>query len=163
MEKEIEALRKAGRDRERDLDTLNTVLQCNQDIINVRTHTLETGNGISCIVVLNTHTHTHILRTLCTLSTLSHAQVTLHALGSFILIELLFVFAPGPASGSGGEGATAQGGGEREGDVETEGPCPRHRPAGEGGSDPGAGELSERWEGNIQGCHFCWGWRGNKS
>uniref|UniRef100_UPI0037E8E287 cingulin n=1 Tax=Semicossyphus pulcher TaxID=241346 RepID=UPI0037E8E287 len=34
MEKEIEALRKAGRDRERDLDTLNTVLQCNQDIIN---------------------------------------------------------------------------------------------------------------------------------
>ncbi|XP_044064213.1 uncharacterized protein si:ch73-95l15.5 [Siniperca chuatsi] len=34
MENEIEALRKAGRDRERDLDTLNTVLQCNQDIIN---------------------------------------------------------------------------------------------------------------------------------
>ncbi|KAM9353540.1 uncharacterized protein ABDE67_005924 [Symphorus nematophorus] len=34
LEKEIEALRKAGRDRERDLDTLNTVLQCNQDIIN---------------------------------------------------------------------------------------------------------------------------------
>ncbi|KAK2844961.1 hypothetical protein Q5P01_011620 [Channa striata] len=32
-EKEIEALRKAARDRERDLDTLNTVLQCNQDII----------------------------------------------------------------------------------------------------------------------------------
>lgn len=40
MEKEIEALRKAARDRERDLDTLNTVLQCNQDIISVRTHTL---------------------------------------------------------------------------------------------------------------------------
>lgn len=39
MENEIEALRKAGRDRERDLDTLNTVLQCNQDVINVRTHT----------------------------------------------------------------------------------------------------------------------------
>lgn len=38
-EKEIEALRKAGRDRERDLDTLNTVLQCNQDIISVRSHT----------------------------------------------------------------------------------------------------------------------------
>lgn len=36
MENEIEALRKAGRDRERDLDTLNVVLQCNQDIINVR-------------------------------------------------------------------------------------------------------------------------------
>ncbi|XP_039974392.1 uncharacterized protein si:ch73-95l15.5 isoform X2 [Xiphias gladius] len=34
MENEIEALRKAGRDRERDLDTLNVVLQCNQDIIN---------------------------------------------------------------------------------------------------------------------------------
>ncbi|XP_029360753.1 interaptin [Echeneis naucrates] len=34
MENEIEALRKAGRDRERDLDTLNIVLQCNQDIIN---------------------------------------------------------------------------------------------------------------------------------
>ncbi|XP_047455331.1 uncharacterized protein si:ch73-95l15.5 [Mugil cephalus] len=34
MEKEMEALRKAGRDREKDLDTLNTVLQCNQDIIN---------------------------------------------------------------------------------------------------------------------------------
>ncbi|XP_076593633.1 uncharacterized protein LOC143324789 [Chaetodon auriga] len=33
MEKEIEALRKAGRDRERDLDTLNTVLQCNRDVI----------------------------------------------------------------------------------------------------------------------------------
>lgn len=38
MEEEIEALRKAGRDRERDLNTLNTVLQCNQDIIGVRTH-----------------------------------------------------------------------------------------------------------------------------
>ncbi|XP_070691328.1 myosin-9 [Pempheris klunzingeri] len=34
MENEIDALRKAGRDRERDLNTLNTVLQCNQDIIN---------------------------------------------------------------------------------------------------------------------------------
>lgn len=34
MEKEIESLRKAGRDRERDLDILNTVLQCNQDVIN---------------------------------------------------------------------------------------------------------------------------------
>lgn len=37
MEKEIEALRKAGRERDRDLDTLNIVLQCNQDVINVRT------------------------------------------------------------------------------------------------------------------------------
>lgn len=53
LEKEAEALRKAGRDRERDLDTLNTVLQCNQDIINVRTHThtLVTWDGIACIVV----------------------------------------------------------------------------------------------------------------
>uniref|UniRef100_A0A3P9MAZ9 palmitoyl-CoA hydrolase n=1 Tax=Oryzias latipes TaxID=8090 RepID=A0A3P9MAZ9_ORYLA len=33
LEKEAEALRKAGRDRERDLDTLNTVLRCNQEII----------------------------------------------------------------------------------------------------------------------------------
>ncbi|XP_058503594.1 uncharacterized protein si:ch73-95l15.5 [Solea solea] len=33
MKKEIEALRKAGRDRERDLDILTTVLQCNQDVI----------------------------------------------------------------------------------------------------------------------------------
>ncbi|XP_041722118.2 uncharacterized protein si:ch73-95l15.5 [Coregonus clupeaformis] len=34
MESELEALKKAGRDREKDLYTLNTVLQCNQDIIN---------------------------------------------------------------------------------------------------------------------------------
>uniref|UniRef100_A0A146XV94 Lamin L3 n=1 Tax=Fundulus heteroclitus TaxID=8078 RepID=A0A146XV94_FUNHE len=34
LEKEMEALRKAGRDRERDLDTLSAVLQCNQDVIN---------------------------------------------------------------------------------------------------------------------------------
>uniref|UniRef100_A0A3Q3X1K2 Short myomegalin-like EB1 binding protein N-terminal domain-containing protein n=1 Tax=Mola mola TaxID=94237 RepID=A0A3Q3X1K2_MOLML len=34
MENEVAALRKAGRDRERDLVTLNTVLQCNQDVIN---------------------------------------------------------------------------------------------------------------------------------
>lgn len=34
LKREIEALKKAGRDRERDLDTLNTVLQCNQDVIN---------------------------------------------------------------------------------------------------------------------------------
>nr|XP_043889766.1 BICD family-like cargo adapter 1 [Solea senegalensis] len=33
MKKEIEALTKAGRDRERDLDILTTVLQCNQDVI----------------------------------------------------------------------------------------------------------------------------------
>lgn len=35
-EKEISSLRKAGRDREQDLETLNSVLQCNQDLINVR-------------------------------------------------------------------------------------------------------------------------------
>ncbi|TNN02138.1 hypothetical protein fugu_009625 [Takifugu bimaculatus] len=34
MEKEISSLRKAGRDREQDLETLNSVLQCNQDLIN---------------------------------------------------------------------------------------------------------------------------------
>ncbi|KAM8869625.1 uncharacterized protein AB9W97_016869 isoform 1-T7 [Spinachia spinachia] len=34
MEREIEALRKAGRDREGDLDTLNAVLQCNREILN---------------------------------------------------------------------------------------------------------------------------------
>ncbi|XP_031642537.1 uncharacterized protein LOC109902103 isoform X3 [Oncorhynchus kisutch] len=34
MESELEALKKAGRDREKDLSTLNAVLQCNQDIIN---------------------------------------------------------------------------------------------------------------------------------
>uniref|UniRef100_A0A674CHS0 Uncharacterized LOC115177606 n=1 Tax=Salmo trutta TaxID=8032 RepID=A0A674CHS0_SALTR len=33
-ESELEALKKAGRDREKDLSTLNAVLQCNQDIIN---------------------------------------------------------------------------------------------------------------------------------
>ncbi|KAL6109525.1 uncharacterized protein ACO6RY_12630 [Pungitius sinensis] len=33
MEREIESLRKAGRDRERDLDTLNAVLQCNRDVL----------------------------------------------------------------------------------------------------------------------------------
>lgn len=36
VEEELEAVRKAGRDRERDLDTLNTVLRCNQDVISVR-------------------------------------------------------------------------------------------------------------------------------
>nr|XP_046158070.1 uncharacterized protein LOC123997657 isoform X3 [Oncorhynchus gorbuscha] len=34
MESEMEALKKAGRDQEKDLSTLNAVLQCNQDIIN---------------------------------------------------------------------------------------------------------------------------------
>ncbi|XP_061573363.1 uncharacterized protein si:ch73-95l15.5 [Cololabis saira] len=34
LQEEVEALRKVGRDRDRDLDTLNVVLQCNQDIIN---------------------------------------------------------------------------------------------------------------------------------
>lgn len=58
-ENEIEALRKAGRDRERDLDTLNTVLQCNRDIINVRahTHTLESGVEFHALYFKNIHTH----------------------------------------------------------------------------------------------------------
>ncbi|XP_037532663.1 cingulin [Nematolebias whitei] len=34
LEEEVDALRKAGRDREKDLDTLSAVLQCNQDLIN---------------------------------------------------------------------------------------------------------------------------------
>ncbi|XP_072547129.1 uncharacterized protein [Salminus brasiliensis] len=34
LQKELEALRQAGRERDRDLITLNTVLQCNQDVIN---------------------------------------------------------------------------------------------------------------------------------
>ncbi|XP_024858115.1 CDK5 regulatory subunit-associated protein 2 isoform X2 [Kryptolebias marmoratus] len=33
LEKEMDALRTAGRDRDRDLDTLAAVLQCNQDVI----------------------------------------------------------------------------------------------------------------------------------
>ncbi|KAG7469623.1 hypothetical protein MATL_G00130780 [Megalops atlanticus] len=33
MEREIEVLKQAAKERERDLNTLNTVLQCNQDII----------------------------------------------------------------------------------------------------------------------------------
>lgn len=48
-ENKIEALKKAGRDRERDLDTLNTVLQCNQDIISVRPHTAT--RVVSCLAV----------------------------------------------------------------------------------------------------------------
>lgn len=58
LEKEAEALRKAGRDRERDLDTLNTVLQCNQDIINVRTHTHISNLGWNCMHCGLKHTHT---------------------------------------------------------------------------------------------------------
>lgn len=34
LQTEVEALRTAGRERDRDLDTLNTVLRCNQDVIN---------------------------------------------------------------------------------------------------------------------------------
>lgn len=51
MENEIEALRKAGRDRERDLDTLNAVLQCNQDVISVRPHTVTATRVVSCSAV----------------------------------------------------------------------------------------------------------------
>lgn len=63
MEEEIEALRKAGRDRERDLDTLNSVLQCNQDIINVRKHT----HPLDCVQlysVLYTHVRESYILTL---------------------------------------------------------------------------------------------------
>lgn len=60
MEKEVEVLRKAGRDRERDLDTLNTVLHCNQDIINVRTHT-HTHCGSK-----HTHLHSYYTVYICT-------------------------------------------------------------------------------------------------
>lgn len=34
LEKQLQALKDAGRERDRDLITLNTVLQCNQDVIN---------------------------------------------------------------------------------------------------------------------------------
>lgn len=58
MEREIEALKKAGKDRERDLDTLNTVLQCNQDVINVRTNTHTTNQGWTGIPCGLKHKHT---------------------------------------------------------------------------------------------------------
>lgn len=35
LEKQLQALKDAGRERDIDLITLNTVLQCNQDVINV--------------------------------------------------------------------------------------------------------------------------------
>ena len=35
LEEELEAVRKASVDREKDLDTLQTVLQANQDLIHV--------------------------------------------------------------------------------------------------------------------------------
>lgn len=35
LEKQLQAVRDAGRERDRDFITLNTVLQCNQDVINV--------------------------------------------------------------------------------------------------------------------------------
>lgn len=46
LERELEALRQATRDRERDLDTLRSVLQCNQDVIEVSRHN-PPGFGIS--------------------------------------------------------------------------------------------------------------------
>jgi len=52
MEKEMEALRKAGREREKDLDMLNMVLQCNQDIINVRADK-RVKNGIKLLCILH--------------------------------------------------------------------------------------------------------------
>lgn len=35
LEKQLQAMRDASRERDRDFITLNTVLQCNQDVINV--------------------------------------------------------------------------------------------------------------------------------
>lgn len=35
LEEQLKAMRDAGRERDRDFITLNTVLQCNQDVINV--------------------------------------------------------------------------------------------------------------------------------
>lgn len=60
VEEEIEALKKAARDREKDLSTLNTVLQGNQDIINVITRT-QMNQGCNCRRRGSKHTHTHIL------------------------------------------------------------------------------------------------------
>ena len=83
MENEVAALRKAGRDRERDLVTLNTVLQCNQDVINVRTHT---------------HTYTRT-RTGVHICSLCHAQFTLRGV---IFRQSCFVDpVSGPTCGSG--------------------------------------------------------------
>ncbi len=67
MEKEIEALRKAGRDRERDLDMLNTVLQCNQDVINVRTHSTHTHTFTRDGIIWLQNTHTPTIITPCPL------------------------------------------------------------------------------------------------
>lgn len=68
-------------------------------------------------------------------------------------IDVHVALVPGPASVPGGEGSTVEGGGEREGGVETQGQGPHHSPAGEGGSDPlpqsGTGEMSERNAGNT--------------
>lgn len=52
------------------------------------------------------------------------------------VFEALSVFDSGPAGGSGREGATAEGGGEREGIVEAKGRGPHCCPAGERGSHP---------------------------
>lgn len=56
MEKEISSLRKAGRDREQDLETLNSVLQCNQDLINVRTYT-HTHSPVNSCTFCGTRIH----------------------------------------------------------------------------------------------------------
>lgn len=48
MKKEISALRKAGRDREQDLDTVGSVLLGNQDLINVRASTRLRAVGSFC-------------------------------------------------------------------------------------------------------------------
>lgn len=176
MENEIEALRKAGRDRERDLDTLNAVLQCNQDVISVRPHTVTATGVVSCLAVppflfdtrlemqdklgeyktilssplmlfiLQACSFIHCIHTdlFIWLHFISFKYSQLNAkhsrtLGTSVVLhvlEALSVFDSGPAGGSGREGATAEGGGEREGIVEAEGRGPHCCPAGEGGSDP---------------------------
>lgn len=57
MKKEISALRKAGRDREQDLETLTSMLQCNQDLINVRACT-RTFIHLLTVVFCTTHNFT---------------------------------------------------------------------------------------------------------
>lgn len=115
MKKEISALRKAGRDREQDLDTVGSVLQGNQDLINVRASTRLRAVGFFC-----------------------------HARSSRIPTDLKWDVFPGPAGGSRGGGAKTEGGGEGGGVVETEGASPDHGPAGEGRShQPSAGCTAE--------------------
>lgn len=112
LEKEISSLRKAGRDREQDLETLNSVLQCNQDLINVRTFT-DTYSPVNGCALCSTRLHIKV--------------------ASWHTSNLIFF--SGSAIGSRGEGTKIKGSGERGGAVETKGPSPHDSPAREGGSD----------------------------